>query len=142
MLPVVLLGFAFDAVVENPDRRPRNPNCLVSGDEIFLIDHELAFTPSHVAQKPPWELGGLQYLKDNEKHIFRRQLVGKSKTLDFKTLRNQWTGLEEGYIAKCRAAIPQEWLGGQAVAEQAITQVRQAKENIDGVIDELRRVLR
>ena len=140
-LPVLLLAFAFDAVVENPDRRPGNPNCLVSGDEIFLIDHELAFTPSQIEQKSPWELGGLQYMKGKEQHIFRCELVRRSRLLDFKQLRNRWTELDEGYLAECHSVIPQEWAGGQAVAEQAITQVCRAKENIDGLIDELRRIL-
>lgn len=142
VLPVVLLAFAFDAVIENLDRRPRNPNCLVSGHEIFLIDHELAFTPSQIEQKSPWELGGLQHLKDNEKHIFRRELVRKSRILDFKVLRDQWTKLDEGYLSKCRSVVPQEWAGGREVAERAITQVCQAKENIDGLIEELRRILK
>lgn len=36
--------FAFDALVQNPDRRVDNQNLLCKGDEIFLIDHELAFS--------------------------------------------------------------------------------------------------
>ena len=42
MLPVALGAFVFDAVIENVDRRTSNPNCLVAGEEIRLIDHELA----------------------------------------------------------------------------------------------------
>ena len=35
--------FAFDSLVQDPDRRYNNPNLLTRGDEIFLIDHEMAF---------------------------------------------------------------------------------------------------
>jgi hypothetical protein len=35
--------FAFDAIIQNPDRRTTNPNCLVRGEDIRIIDHELAF---------------------------------------------------------------------------------------------------
>lgn len=141
-LPVVLLAFAFDAVAENPDRRPENPNCLVYGDEVVLIDHELSFPSGIVASKSPWEVGGLQHLKDGAEHIFRRELIRKSQNLDFDVLRDQWTELDEGYIAECHSALPQEWEEGRAIAEQAIMQVRHAKENIDGLIDELRRILK
>lgn len=34
--------FVFDALTQNPDRRENNPNCLVKGAEIRIIDHELA----------------------------------------------------------------------------------------------------
>lgn len=141
-LPVALLAFAFDAVAENPDRRPENPNCLVCGDEVVLIDHELSFPSGIVAGKSPWEAGGLQYLLDGAEHIFHRELIRKSQNLDFDVLRDQWTELDEGYVAKCRSALPREWEEGRAVAERAIAQVRHAKENIDGLIDELRRILK
>jgi len=45
----------FDAIVQNPDRRADNPNCLVRGDEIRIIDHELAFSHGLViGSVPPW----------------------------------------------------------------------------------------
>lgn len=141
-LPAVLLAFAFDAVAENPDRRPENPNCLVARDEIRLIDHKLSFPSGIVARKSPWEASGLQHLKDGPEHIFRRELIRRSRLLDFEVLRAQWTDLDEGYVARCRSAIPEEWEEGMAVAEQAIRQVRHAKKNIDGLIDELRRILK
>lgn len=49
LLAVALATLVFDGVVENPDRRPENPNCLVAGQRIWLIDHELAF--------PQWLVG-------------------------------------------------------------------------------------
>ncbi|MBV8880372.1 MAG: hypothetical protein JO332_10440, partial [Planctomycetaceae bacterium] len=36
--------FAFDALAENVDRRPENPNLLLYQDDIHLIDHDLAFS--------------------------------------------------------------------------------------------------
>ena len=50
MLPVALGTFVFDAVIENPDRRPGNPNCLIAGQDIRLIDHELAFPQRSVGE--------------------------------------------------------------------------------------------
>lgn len=36
--------FLFDAIIVNADRRPANPNCLTSGNEIAIFDHELSFS--------------------------------------------------------------------------------------------------
>jgi hypothetical protein len=35
--------FAFDAIIQNPDRRAENPNCLVRGENIRIFDHEFTF---------------------------------------------------------------------------------------------------
>lgn len=35
--------FLFDAIIQNFDRRSANPNCLVRGDELRIIDHEATF---------------------------------------------------------------------------------------------------
>ena len=34
--------FAFDALIANADRRRENPNCLFSGTNLAILDHELA----------------------------------------------------------------------------------------------------
>jgi len=43
MVPVALATLVFDAIIQNPDRRLGNPNCLVRGDMFRIFDHELAF---------------------------------------------------------------------------------------------------
>ena len=47
-----LRALVFDAVIDNADRKPSNPNCLVAGDRLHLIDDELAFPPT--AGIPGW----------------------------------------------------------------------------------------
>jgi hypothetical protein len=49
MLPVAAAIFVFDAIVQNADRRVDNANCLVKGNEIRIIDHEMTFTHGLVA---------------------------------------------------------------------------------------------
>lgn len=57
--------FAFDALVQNPDRRFDNPNLFVNGDSILIFDHEMAFSflldisPSAT----PWKLEREAYLQ-------------------------------------------------------------------------------
>lgn len=44
MYPLAAQILLFDAIIQNQDRRTNNPNCLVRGNELLIIDHELAFT--------------------------------------------------------------------------------------------------
>lgn len=52
----------FDAIIDNPDRRQANPNCLQRADEIQIIDHELCFGPLLIGWQPPWQIGALHHL--------------------------------------------------------------------------------
>lgn len=36
--------FAFDALIQNPDRRPENPNLLTQGDNVYVYEHETSFS--------------------------------------------------------------------------------------------------
>ena len=72
--------FAFDGLIQNPDRKDRNPNCAYLGDDFLLYDHETAFSNFFLLfAKPPWEPGGVDFLKD---HIFRHTLRGEALELD------------------------------------------------------------
>lgn len=57
--------FLFDAVSDNPDRRDGNPNCLIRGDDLRIIDHELCFSPVVLlGWRPPWQLGALHLMEN------------------------------------------------------------------------------
>lgn len=75
-LPAAAAVFSFDALIQNPDRRFSNPNLLTRGDEIFLFDHELAFSflLDILPSEEPWRLESQRYLSD---HVFRRALKSK-----------------------------------------------------------------
>ena len=62
--------FVFDAIIQNDDRREGNANCLVLGEHLRIIDHELAFAHAQMLfWQPPWQLGGLQRLVNPGAHI-------------------------------------------------------------------------
>ena len=91
MLPVALGAFVFDAVIGNVDRRTSNPNCLATGQEIRLIDHELTFPQNLIGnQLPPWELGGMRWLENRGQHIFLEGLRKQARNLDFGPVRGLW----------------------------------------------------
>src|SRR5437016_2137936 len=73
--------FAFDALIANDDRRYNNPNVLVRGDDIFVIDHEAAFAFLYLVSvgEPPWELRQRASLRD---HVFYYPLRKQATATD------------------------------------------------------------
>lgn len=142
MVPVALGALLFDAVIENFDRKISNPNCLVSGDRIRVIDHELAFPSSvmRIGWKSPWQPGGLEWLDQPDGHIFCKGL--KRLDLDFSPIVGVWSGVTDTRLAEYRAAVPPEWGEALPVVDEALDRVRNARDNIDGVIAEIERVLK
>jgi hypothetical protein len=69
MFPMAARVFAFDALISNDDRRRENPNILVRGDDLFVIDHELAFPFRYLisSKDMPWRLQNRRSLQE---HIF------------------------------------------------------------------------
>ena len=141
MVPAALGAMVFDAIIDNPDRRPSNPNCLVSGDEFHLIDHELAFlrTAGLLDWQPPWHAGALQRLDAVDGHIFASGL--KRRRLDFALIRAVWSAISDERLSEYRNAIPPEWEEALPAVDEALGQIRDARDNFDGVIAEIERVL-
>jgi hypothetical protein len=99
--------FAFDALIQNPDRRAVNPNCVFLGDEFLLYDHESAFSNFFVLfAKPPWEPGGLDFLKD---HIFYHTLRGEALELD--RLHGALEALDASRFQEYVLNVPADWNG-------------------------------
>jgi hypothetical protein len=58
MVETALGIFVVDAIIQNDDRRDGNANCLVMGEHLRIIDHELAFAHRLIiGWQPPWRLG-------------------------------------------------------------------------------------
>ena len=140
MLPVAASIFVFDGIIQNPDRRPDNPNCLVRGDEYRIFDHELAFSHGLIlGWIPPWHVGGLKSMETNGNHIFLSSLRGRN--IDFGPIRAAWAGLSHAAIERYNEALPAQWTDVARPANSAIRLVRDARDNFDAILDEVRRVL-
>lgn len=140
MLPMAAAIFTFDAIIQNVDRRGSNPNCLVRGDEFRIFDHELAFSHGMiVGWRPPWMAGGLNALETPGIHIFREGL--RLKNIDFGSIREAWQGLSEEKMLAYESVLPPEWTGAEATVAAAISLIRDARDNIDGCLTEIQRVL-
>lgn len=129
---------AFDAFTENVDRREDNPNCLVSGDQLRIFDHEMAFPRGLIGAKP-WTMGGMNPLtRDQGKHIFHRELSGRM--IDRDAIRQKWAGLRDEEIEEYGAAVPQEWRD-EAFISDLLAKIREVRGNLIGCMAELERIL-
>lgn len=98
--------FAFDLMIQNPDRRQEKPNLLRRDDDLAIFDHELAFSFLRVIfqNEYPWDGKGLEFAKD---HVFYRGL--KSVVLSWERLQGAVESIDSGRISQYLEAIPPEW---------------------------------
>jgi hypothetical protein len=73
LLNAAMKVYAFDALIQNPDRGFNNPNLGSRNDDLFIYDHELAFSflLSIFPSRTPWKLSAEDYLSN---HVFARAL--------------------------------------------------------------------
>lgn len=131
--------FAFDCLVQNPDRRPNNPNLLFDGNQFAIFDHELTFmTTGIIGWKPPWEAGALQAI-NADRHVLFAELKGRQ--YDLSRLEGAWRTISTSRIAAYREALPAEWNDASGVADEALGFIAQVRDNIEPAIAETVRAL-
>ena len=131
--------FAFDCLVQNPDRRPSNPNLLFDGNHFAIFDHELTFmTTGIIGWKPPWEAGALQAV-NADRHVLFTELKGRQ--YDLSRLEGAWRTISASRIAAYRKALPAEWSDASGVADEALGFIAQLRDNIEPAIAETVRAL-
>jgi len=97
--------FAFDALIQNPDRTFSNPNLGSRNDDLFLFDHESAFSflLAIFPSRTPWRLATEDYL---DRHVFARALKQVPFPADFLHLLG---GLSEEVTTCFSKEIPSVW---------------------------------
>lgn len=128
--------FAFDALIQNPDRRQANPNLFTKGSSIVVYDHEAAFSflLDIFPTRTPWLLTGQRYLRD---HAFYRQL--KSKTIDLSWFMERLGQLTDQAIDGLFAEIPDEW--NNEVGLRIREHLGAVRDHAEEFAEELRRFL-
>ena len=140
MVDTALGILVFDAIIQNDDRRDGNANCLVLGEHLRIIDHELAFAHAQMLfWQPPWQLGGLQRLANPGAHIFRDKL--RKCARNFGPVRAAWAGLSDARIEGYASALPAEWAPAASAAASAVRLIKDARDRIDDCLAEVLRVL-
>jgi hypothetical protein len=130
--------FAFDALVQNPDRGYDNPNLFTRGDGFFVYDHEAAFSflLDVLPIGEPWEADRQRYL---ERHAFYKRL--KSKPIELEGFIAALRRLSDEELVRIVAEVPPEW-----VNQRNITMIAQhiaaVRDHAEEFAEAIRRVLR
>jgi hypothetical protein len=103
-LPQALDIFAFDALIENPDRRRDRPNLLWDGKTITIIDHETAFSFLYAIAPGPG-LGGSRRLAFLKEHPFFEPLH-QQDSLNLDRFRNALEALDTSSINQICDSAP------------------------------------
>lgn len=98
--------FAFDALISNDDRRYTNPNVLVRGDDIFVIDHEAAFSFLYLVgnKEASWAVRNPRSLTE---HAFYFQL--RKQPIDLEMFTARLAQLGDTALERIVRAVPNEW---------------------------------
>jgi hypothetical protein len=130
--------FAFDALIQNPDRRFNNPNVLADGSKFYVFDHEVAF--SFLRAIPPtatpWIVDQERYL---EHHVFYRKL--KSKPIELEGFTSRLAEMPDAFLDSFVAEVPHEW-DNQDCVTRIVAHLRTVRDHATEFAESIRRVLR
>ena len=137
--PLAAEIFAFDVLIQNPDRRRENPNLLTDGEKIYLCDHEqgFSFLAGVINWQPPWTGQGTEFLRN---HVFFQQLQGT--TPNFDRLRGALEALTDTRLNEYLEAIPNEWCPSKNAVDQMIKYLRDARQNRAGFFGVINHLLK
>lgn len=125
--------FTFDAAVVNGDRRPSNPNCMFSGSQLAIIDHELCFG-LELFWTAPWLKGGFLTRSRPDDHIFAKPwLTNCPPNLD--RLRRAWDTIDTKRVDGYFSTLPPSWALDQHEHARIRSLALEARTNIDKLID-------
>ena len=137
--------FAFDALVQNVDRRATNPNLWARSDTIGVFDHEqaFAFLYTTILGDPPWpwcvadQALGFRFL---EQHVFYPALRGG--VVDLGGFEERLGKLTKSRIAGYLKAVPKEWRSGHDLCEKIGVYLSEARKERGKLIAFLKHFLR
>lgn len=101
--------FAFDVLLQNPDRRRDNPNLLWNGDEIYLFDHEMAFSFIFDAKwkDSPVDSLNARALNFFTSHVFFLEL--RKKKIDLSRMEGALASIQDAAILDIEQQLPKDW---------------------------------
>lgn len=103
--------YAFDLLVQNPDRRKNNPNCAFIGKDIYAYDFETCFSFLYAlsSQEQPWEVSQHKFVKD---HAFYDAL--HNHVVNWKPFVQDVSRLTEEKLMHMVSRLPSDWQGKTA----------------------------
>jgi hypothetical protein len=101
------LIYAYDLLVQNPDRLPSNPNCAIRARKLIAFDFNVAFSfllPLIGLQPEPWEFSKLGI---GTKHLFYRSL--RNQAIDWNPFLSSVRRLTVKRVEELCKLMPPEW---------------------------------
>jgi hypothetical protein len=137
--PMAAEIFAFDVLIQNVDRRQTNPNVLTNGEEVYLCDHEQAFSflSGVLRWQPPWTGHGTDFFRN---HVFFQQLKGTAH--NWERLRGALGALTDARLNEYLAAVPNEWRSDNTAAERIAEYLQQARQEQRALFAVITRLLK
>jgi len=138
--------FAFDALVQNPDRKAANPNLWARSDRLGVYDHEQAFSflsiPIIGGAPRPWEVNdhAAASFRFLESHIFYAPLRGANFSLD--AFEERLGNLTDRQLAAYATVVPSEWRGDGDLCARIADYLGEARQERTKFMNFVRHLLR
>ena len=125
--------FAFDAIVQNPDRTSKNPNCVFHHERVIVFDHELAFSNLlAIASAPPWDAEGFSFLTD---HVFRFAVVHQEFRPD--RMRDALRFVSQSRVEDYLQFVPASWTPTSGIRTCIIEYLHECLLRLDTIVQRL-----
>lgn len=107
LVPVAIDIFAWDMLLQNPDRRKSNPNLLFNGSQFLVIDHEFACAfEALIGGCDPFRLHGTQLEKE---HVLRFAFIRHVGPTLFDGFASRLSTLQLRHVEELVGALPATW---------------------------------
>lgn len=130
------LLYAFDLLIQNPDRKARKPNCAWRSGQLIAFDFELGFSflfPLIGKAEPAWQVAAHGI---SARHVFHPQLQGRQ--VDWQPFVAALQRLDEIRLRQLSDALPMAW---QTWAERVCQHLLEARAEWQSLEIELQRSL-
>ena len=133
--------YLFDTIIQNWDRCAPNPNLLVKGEKLLMIDHGEAFVEAtgldaerdHHAL--PWKVGGVEnHVGEYEMHPLWPKLRPKNR-IDFIAAADRWKALPDDVFTLIAADVPDCW--NKVTALRIAAYMAEAVENVNAIVNNI-----
>jgi hypothetical protein len=136
--------FAFDTLIQNPDRRAVNPNVWARSDRLGVYDHEQAFSflslPIIGGAPKPWATANQgKDFRFLEQHIFYTSLRGGR--LDFGPFKEKLARLTDKHIRAYADSVPARWRDSD-FCDRIVEYLSEAREQREILIQFIKHLLR
>jgi len=134
--------FAFDIMIQNPDRTVvfGKPNLFTTGSDLWVLDHEIAFSfLVPLIGRPatdPWIIHPID-MQMIQNHVLYSKLKGKN--LDFSILDNFLDKINDDFWENVENNLPIEWKSVEF--EQIKTHITAIKNNQNDFVNQIKSIL-